>query len=248
MRGGSDRAGRADELAPGARVGVVGGDDDLVAAIAGAGADVVDGLDPDVSAVVAVGEGAVCETARTCPSVPVLPVEAGAGFRSVPRSAVERAVERLFAGGWDALAHPVVTVDDGARAVTDATLVTSDPARISEYTVRSGDDRVATFRADGVVVALPAGSAGYASAAGGPIVALETDVVAVVPISPFATDPDHWILPLEGVSLTVEREEATVELLADDRRVGMVDPGVPVSLSRVGVARTVAVPESQTFP
>lgn len=247
MSGRSNRAGRADGgFSTGARVGVAGGDE-LAAAVAAAGADPVAGTDADVAAVVAAGEQAVCETARACPSVPILAVDAGAGFRSVPAATVETAVERLFADEWDALAHPVVEVADGPRAVTDVTLVTEAPARISEYEVRSEGDHVATVRADGVVVAFPAGSGGYARAAGGPVVAPGTDAVAVVPISPFATDPDHWVLPLERVTLTVERDETAVELLADDRRTGVVEPGVPLTLSRVGTARTVVVPESRAF-
>lgn len=244
----SDQAGRTGEALPtGARVGVVDGGD-VEDAVAAAGADPVAGAgtDADVAAFVAVGERAVCELARDCPAAPILPVDAGGGFRSVPATAVETAVRRLFAGEWDALAHPVVDVAGRARAVADAALLTEGPARISEYEVRAGGSRVATVRADGVVVALPAGSGGYARAAGGPVVAPGTDVVAVVPVSPFTTDPDHWVLPLERVALTVARDEAAVELLADDRRVGGVEPGVTLALSRTGTARTAVVPESRT--
>lgn len=249
MSGCPNRPGRPDRdgLSTGAPVGVVGGGDAAAAAVEAAGGVPVPEVDADVAAVVAVGERAVCTAARTCPAAPVLAVDAGRGFRSVPLADLEVAVERLFADGWDVLSHPVVEVADDARAVMDAMLVTEAPARISEYEVRVGGDHVATFRADGVVVALPAGSGGYGRAAGGPLVAPETDVVAVVPVAPFATDAAHWVLPLDDISLTVVRDEAAVELLVDDRRAGGVEPGTPLTLSRVGTAQTAVVPESRAL-
>jgi NAD+ kinase len=112
-----------------------------------------------------------------------------------------------------------------ARALFDLTLVSEEPARISEFTVRSGTDTVDCFRADGVVVATPAGSGDYARAAGGPVVGRGTGVVAVVPISPFATDTDHWVLDAASVVLRVERDDNPVELLVDGRSEGRVVPG-----------------------
>jgi NAD+ kinase len=88
---------------------------------------------------------------------------------------------------------------------------------------------------------------GYNRAADGPIVAPGSDVVAVVPLAPFATHADRWVLPLESVTLSVQRNETPVELLADGRTVGAVGPGSPVSLSRTATLRTLVVPESEPF-
>ncbi|WP_394351524.1 hypothetical protein [Halobacterium bonnevillei] len=48
-------------------------------------------------------------------------------------------------------------------------MVTAEPARISEYAVETGTERVDEVRADGVVAATPAGSHGYARDADGPL-------------------------------------------------------------------------------
>lgn len=234
-------------------VGVVGEHPGVTEAVAAAGGrslvgDAEDVLAGDPGAVVAVGEPAVLALARAGVDVPVLPVGAGRGVRSVPGEAAPRAVERLLAGEWTAVEHPVLVARPaGVRALMDLMLVTAEPARISEFTVRAGDEPVASFRADGVVVATPAGSAGYAGAAGGPVVAPGTGVVAVVPVAPFATDADHWVLPPGEVALTVARDDAPVELLADDRTVGEVDPGVPVTLPRDGVVTVAVVAGSRPF-
>jgi NAD+ kinase len=246
MSDGSDRRLPAD-----ARVAVVGpAAGPVLDALDGTRAVAVDatpGDIPAVDAVVSVGETATAAVGRVRPSVPVLPVDAGPGFRSVPSDAVGAGVADLLAGRWTPLEHPVAALRaDGVheRVVMDAMLVTAEPARISEYAVHSRGGPVDSIRADGVVVALPAGSHGYARAADGPVVAPETGVAAVVPVAPFATDADHWVLPLDGLALTVERDETPVELLADDRTVGPVDPDARVRVEPDGSFRTAVVEAS----
>lgn len=240
-------------------VGVVGEaeDVDVTAAVAAAGGeartgDVTDLLASSLDALVAVGEDALFDlaTGALSVSVPVLPVAAGPGVCSVPAPALDAALDRLVDGEGERLSLPIVAVTVGGRertrALADVTLVTAEPAKISEYAVRAGADLVSRFRADGVVVATPAGSAGYASTVGAPVVAHDTGVVAVAPIAPFQTDPDHWVLPADAVSLSVERDEVAVELLADTRTVGPVSPDTPIDLSRVDGLPVLRLPESES--
>ena len=104
--------------------------------------------------------------------------------------------------------------DDTATAVCDCALLTTEPARISEYRITTNGRSLATFRADGVVVATPLGSGGYNHAAGGPRLAPETGV-AVTPVAPFATRADDWVCS-PPLSVTVERDD-DVTVYADSR-------------------------------
>lgn len=221
-------------------VGVVGDDAGSVgAAVEAAGGDPRSGpaasVVPGSDYVVAVGEAALLAVVRATPNGPVLPVGAGRGVRSVPRDRVSAAVESLLAGEYHCDRHPMydVTVGDrtGTRVLLDCLLVTAEPAQISEFAVRTGGETVARFRADGVVVASPAGSAGYARRAGGPVLPPETDAAVVVPVAPFATDTDHWVVPATDLRVSVERDVAPVDLVADDRVVGSVSPAEPVRLA-----------------
>ncbi|MFD1589240.1 ATP-NAD kinase [Halorientalis brevis] len=206
--------------------------------------------DPDV--LVTVGQAHLLELAalEPTPDVPVLPVNAGPGVESVPLSAVPAAVDALLADEGGTHARPVLAALEGeterARALCDVMLVTAEPARISEYAVRSGGDLVAQFRADGVVVSTPAGTHGYGRSVGAPVVARGTDVVSVVPVAPFATSADHWVLPTGDVTLTIERDEVPVELLADDRRAERVPPHTPLSIARVDSLSIRTVPQSRS--
>ncbi|MFB6117554.1 ATP-NAD kinase [Halosegnis sp.] len=221
-------------------VGILG-DETAEAAVRAAGGQPVVGRTAvaaaDPTYVVAIGESALLAAIETVGEVPVLPVEAGVGVRSVSCESLVTAVESLIKGAHDTVALPVIAAQSPvgeARALAEVMLVAAEPARISEYTVTSDGDRVATFRADGVVVATPAGSRGYARRADGPLVAPEVDALAVVPVAPFSTSEDAWVVPPTGLELRVERDETPVELLADDRTAGTVGLGESVQVDRDG--------------
>lgn len=182
---------------------------------------------------VAVDEGSLLAHVRAGGRGPVLPVDAGRGVRAVPLEELDSAVAALVDGRGETVSRTLLSVAyDGQvhDALFDAMLVTTEPARISEYRV-TADEPVAQFRADGVAVATPAGSDGYAGSAGGPTLAPGTGVVSVVPIAPFVTDDSHWTLAASDLSLSVRRDEGDVSLLVDDRTIGTVERDHPVRLS-----------------
>lgn len=204
-------------------------------------------LEQSPSILVCVGQRALCAVTRADVIAPVLPVDAGDGVRSVSTARLPAVIDAVLAGAglerqYSTLrvetADPVVSSDSDSpseprprRAFFDVALVTEEPARISEYSVTSQGERLAQFRADGVVAATPQGSHGYASAAGGPLLSNGLDAVAVVPIAPFVTQTRQWIAPHDGLELTVERDEGPVTLQVDDRSIGTVTAGSPISIT-----------------
>ena len=201
--------------------------------------------------VVAEGAKALCELVRAGIDAPVLVVESGSGngtpggddeigewidgaIPTVSRAEIGGAVERADAGDLSVISQSSLDITvDGAevgRAMFDVALVSDQPARICEYSIRTAHERIGSVRADGIVVATPAGSYGYASAAGGPILETGTDVVAVVPIAAFVTDADHWVLDADGVGLGVERDEP-VAVVADGEPVESIGHGEKVELA-----------------
>lgn len=212
-------------------------------------------LDDSPAFIVAVGESALRTLIPTSPA-PILPIDTNTpGLDPISRDRAETVLSTLLdlhtTHDTDisrlAVTHPVIGVKgdqqaDWGHALMDVTLLTTEPARISEYTVAAGSDtEILSVRADGVVVATPAGSHGYAHAAGGPHLAPETGVGAVVPVAPFATDTNHWVVSLSQLRLTVDRDEASVELLLDGRPAGTVLPTETLCLQPVGAVETIAV-------
>lgn len=225
------------------RAALAGDDGTLREAVEAAGGAVV-AADAEPDAVVALGEAALVDAALDGPPAPVLPVGAGEGLRAVALADARAAVERLVDGAARTVEHAVLGVDVGGefagRALLDATLMTDEQARISEYAVHDGVGRVDRFRADGVVVATPAGSAGYARAAGGSVLAPGTGV-SVVPVSPFATMSETWVLD-GGATLRVERDDCDVRLALDGEVAAPVPPATDVRVAVDGRVRLFEVP------
>lgn len=248
------------------RVGVVGEPIGTIAqAIDGAGGEpLIDDPFSDPAFVIAIGESALHSLVPETP-VPVLPVETGTpGLYPITREQIPQTLSILLDDGGlehrsqspsqsqsqsrsqQTITHPIVGIDrpDGrVHALMDVTLVTAEPARISEYTVAAGCEQVGSVRADGIVVATPAGSHGYAHDAGGPSVAPETDVGAVIPIAPFSITGDQWVLSLSDIRLTIERDDAAVELLVDGLSAGTVPCGETIRLQPVAAIETIRIHE-----
>ncbi|MFA9501520.1 NAD(+)/NADH kinase [Natrinema sp. H-ect1] len=250
-------------------VGVVDPEDDetvpvevdrLEGAVADAGGTVVDGglegvLSATPSLLVIPGEAGLSALARAGVDTPVLPVGPVCGIESVDRKRLSDVVRQALRGAATRQERPVLEAalesraDEASdpiareRALFDVSLITDKPARISEYGVYSRGSSVATFRADGVVVATPAGTHGYASAVDAPQLSAAVDAVAVAPIGPFVTQTRRWVLPNDDLRFTIEREACDVQLVADGDAVGAVTTDRRVTVAVTDRLSTLSVPE-----
>ncbi len=184
-------------------------------------------------AIVAMGERAVSAAATAEVSAPILPV--GVGRLGVDRPHAGDAIRALVAGRWRRTVHPLCSVTIGRdrstrhRSALDVTLLPRETARISEYAVSFPSGRSESFRSDGVVVATPLGSGGYADAAGAP--ALEPGSgLSITPIAPFRIHCDRWVAA-ERVTLSIERDEEPIELTVDGTVCGTVPPHEPIAVA-----------------
>jgi len=113
--------------------------------------------------------------------VPILGVNLGkVGFLSKAEAhELERVLARVMAGDYEledrmALEARVLPAgrEEGARAfvaLNDAAIVRAREARVVRLEVTIDGSHLATYVADGVIVATPTGSTGYSFSAGGPI-------------------------------------------------------------------------------
>ncbi len=113
------------------------------------------------------------------------------------------------------------------ETLNDAVVSKATIARMADFTVQIDGQQVATFRADGVIVATPTGSTAYNLAAGGPIMMPTVDAMIVNPICPHLLTLRPIVVPgsvtvtirIEGVPnqtmLTADGQEA-VELNVGD--------------------------------
>ncbi|ACM56254.1 NAD(+)/NADH kinase [Halorubrum lacusprofundi] len=194
--------------------------------------------DTDSDLLVAVGDEAIRDAVVAATDCTVIPVtDRRLAFdrdgavdvlrRLLDKSAGDDSVRRV--------SHPVLAVDSGtdphSRAAFDVAVVTDEPARISEFAVEFPRGQTESVRADGVVVATPLGSDGYANAAGGALVEPDGGL-SIAPIAPFSTRTDAWVAA-DRIRLTVEREGEPIALVTDGERRVTVEPHRPIEIETV---------------
>ena len=195
------------------------------------------------------GDGTFLRAARALAviDVPVLGVNSGRiGFLSkVEADGLAAALEDLRAGHYTLEPRMMLAATlDGQRyaALNDAAIVRGAQVRLIHLEVRVDGSHLATWLADGVVVATPTGSTAYSFSAGGPILDPTARNLVVTPIAAYlaairsiVVGPAHrvsvrfvdggdCVLSIDGredYALTVG---TTVEIGALERPLRLIEP------------------------
>jgi NAD+ kinase len=94
-------------------------------------------------------------------------------------------------------------------------------------------ERLATFSADGVIVATPTGSTAYALSAGGPIVSPRAESLIVVPVSPHMIFSRAVVLAPDEIVEIEPKDDEPVASLSLDGAIGCeLQPGSAVAVKR----------------
>ncbi|HEX5239581.1 MAG TPA: NAD(+)/NADH kinase [Candidatus Limnocylindrales bacterium] len=149
------------------------------------------------------GDGTFLRAARAviAVDVPLLGINVGkVGFLSkVQAEALERVLGQLVAGEYGlelrmALEGRILRDGSGAEAevrrvvaLNDVVIARGSLARVVRLATEIGESHLATFVADGLVVASPTGSTGYSFSAGGPILDPTARNLVVTPIAGYLT-------------------------------------------------------------
>lgn len=188
------------------------------------------------------GDGTLLAAARAFAktSIPIMSVNLGSlGFLTEVRLAdlyttLEGWCKGCCAIDVRAMIHAELWRDDAMNseyeALNDVVLSKGAIARMGEFSIRLGKQLVASFRADGVIVATPTGSTAYTLAANGPILAPNVDAMVVTPICPHlltlrpivVQGGANLSIKVEGIPdqtyLTVDGQEAVPLQLGDEVR------------------------------
>lgn len=82
------------------------------------------------------------------------------------------------------------------NALNDAVLSVAGISKLTHYSVYIGDQFLASYRADGLIIATPTGSTAYSVAAGGPILHPALTTLVVNPICPFTLAHRPLVIPI----------------------------------------------------
>ncbi|MBI5832139.1 MAG: NAD(+)/NADH kinase [Armatimonadetes bacterium] len=161
------------------------------------------------------GDGAVVSLARAAApwGVPVVGVNFGTfGFLAeIEAGTLRSRLAALCRGAYDVdrrlMLHAVIGAHETLLAANDVAVKAKDAGRILELRIKLGDDLIAEFPADGVVVATATGSTAYNLSAGGPVLMPGVPAMVLTPICPHTLATRPLVLSAEA-RLTIEVVEA----------------------------------------
>ncbi len=133
------------------------------------------------------GDGTILKAARFYSQfdTPIFGINLGRlGFLSqASRDDLKEAVTKIFNGDFKVEKRIMLTAN-GYVALNDFVIKGAETSRTSRFALQINDKFVCEYLADGIIVTTPTGSTAYGMAAGGPVLAPDIDVIAIVPICP----------------------------------------------------------------
>jgi NAD+ kinase len=191
------------------------------------------------------GDGTLLGMARAVDdrTVPILGINLGTlGFLvEVPVDQMELALARAIAGelAVEPRMRLVVRLLRGGReerrwhALNDAVVIKRAPERIVDLEARADGQLVATYPADGLIVATPTGSTAYALSAGGPILYPTLGAFVLAPICPHTLSNRPVVLPDSfEIEIRVRASDHDATLTVDGQESSMVGPDDSIRVRR----------------
>ncbi len=206
------------------------------------------------------GDGTLLQTGRCFvdSSVPILGINLGRlGFLTdTPLGSMFDVMDEVLAGKFKTKHHFALRakvyrqgkVINSGIAMNDVVLQRNDHPRMIEFEMYSREQLVFTLRADGLVLATPAGSTAYALSAGGAIIHPEIAAISVVPICPHTVSNRPIILPADDpVELRLIDSPAPAALNLDGQVHSTLSAGDRLTVEKAGVISLVYLPQWHYF-
>ena len=191
-------------------------------------------------------------------NVPILGINLGRlGFLTdTPVGSMFDVVTEVLAGNYKTKHHFALLAESwrGGEllkrgiAMNDVVLQRQSHPRPIEYELYFRDQLMFRTRADGLVVATPAGSTAYALSAGGPIVHPEVEAISVVPLCPHTLSNRPVVVPSDDVlKLTLLDSPQPSALSLDGQEHIDLLQGDSVTIQKAGQVCLIYLPERHYF-
>lgn len=189
---------------------------------------------------------------------PILGINLGRlGFLTdTPAGSMFDVVEEVFAGNIKTRRHFGLKAEswrgdkklNSGFAMNDVVLQRNEHPRMIEFEMSVRDQFVFRLRADGLVLATPAGSTAYALSAGGPIVHPEVDAISVAPICPHILSNRPIVVPADDViELTLIESPKMAALNLDGQEHMELQAGDRIMISKSGGITLLYLPDRHYY-
>ncbi|MCK9280918.1 MAG: NAD(+)/NADH kinase [Melioribacteraceae bacterium] len=147
-------------------------------------------------------------------------------------------IPQLLDGNYlieDRIALEAVLNEEGEKlfALNDIVIDKGYWPKMIELNLAINGEFVSTFAADGLIIATPTGSTGYALSAGGPIVSPKSNVITIIPIAPHTLTMRPLVLDSnEEINVEVKSGEEKIQINCDGQRVNFASPPLSIKIKR----------------
>ncbi len=190
--------------------------------------------------------------------IPILGINLGRlGFLTdTPVGSMFDVVGEVLAGNTKTRRHFGLKVDswrnheklNSGHAMNDVVLQRSEHPRMIEFEMSVREQFVFRLRADGLVLATPAGSTAYALSAGGPIVHPEVDAICVAPICPHTLSNRPIVVPAnDQIELKLLDSASSAALNLDGQEHMELQVGDRICIEKSGYITLVYLPERHYY-
>lgn len=160
-------------------------------------------------------------------------------------------VKRLASGDFDVQERLTVRASIGgvgATGVNDVVVEKIDSTRLVSLSVVIDGKELATYRADGLIVATPTGSTAYSFSAGGPVIDPRVDALVLTPVASHSLFDRPIVLPADSKIQVTVRRDRMVRVNVDKTDLGQMGEGETVEVSRGDRPARFVTFGSATFP
>ena len=164
--------------------------------------------------------------------------------------ATREGLARALAGDFETLTLPAIalrTPTGPQAAINDLAIHRKVGGRVANLAYLIGGEEVGSVRADGLVVATPAGSTGYNLANAGPVMACGVEGFVVSFIAPHSLTARALVVAPGDVLEIQNRSQGPVDVVLDGRPVGELGPDEAISASFLREAADLAQVPGSSF-
>ena len=134
--------------------------------------------------------------------------------------------ERMIIAG-ECVGHEM----DNLYAINDVVIDKGGWPKMIEIDISVDGEYVATFSADGLIIATPTGSTGYSMSTGGPIVSPKADVITLSPISPHSLTMRPLVVPgNQQITIRTNSLHKEIHVNCDGQRVFSFPPPLELKI------------------
>jgi NAD+ kinase len=204
------------------------------------------------------GDGTFLRTAARVnkQNIPILGINTGRlGFLAdVGANELEGTLDEIFKNYYKTEERTLLRLHTAERlfagynyALNEVAILKRDTSSMIALHVSLGDDYLASYLADGLIIATPTGSTAYSLSVNGPIVVPQSNSLVINPVAPHSLNVRPLVIPDTSViTLTVESRNEYF-LVALDGRSEVFPAGAKLTVSKADYTTKVIKRYGQTF-